>query len=480
MNVLLVTGRLAEEQVRMQAGDADVADVYVADVDVAAFITPSHIRHLRLEKYDLVIVPGLTKGARWRELEEEKGVKIRLGPTHAYDIPTVLRHLDSIELRHDVPADKLIARQKLKETMELVDGIESYDFMIGSVKVGRGSRMKVVAEVVDATRLSEDELRSKISHYLESGADIIDIGVPMEFEVSEVRRAVKIAADMHDAVSVDTFSKKAIRAGVEAGADMVMSISAENLDALDAVKGKAVVIVSRDINQLLTIAEKAERYTDRIILDAVLDAFPGITSSILRYAELARRSERPVLFGVGNVTELSDADSIGMNALLAFMAEELGASLLFTTEASPKTFGSVKELKIASYMAKAAKLRRTPPKDLGMNLLVVKEKVRFEVCDEFEGCLEGEESKRFVRDPSGDFRIWVRNGEIICSHEKLCVKGRTAKAIYDTVIARGLVSRLEHAAYLGRELMKAEIAAKLNKNYIQDEPLGFGIYDGER
>ncbi|MFP4558915.1 MAG: DUF4346 domain-containing protein, partial [Archaeoglobaceae archaeon] len=36
--------------------------------------------------------------------------------------------------------------------------------------------------------------------------------------------------------------------------------------------------------------------------------------------------------------------------------------------------------------------------------------------------------------------------------------------------------RLDHAAYLGRELKKAEIALKLNKNYVQDSELNFGIY----
>jgi dihydropteroate synthase len=36
-----------------------------------------------------------------------------------------------------------------------------------------------------------------------------------------------------------------------------------------------------------------------------------------------------------------------------------------------------------------------------------------------------------------------------------------------------LVSRLDHAGYLGRELQKAEMALHLEKNYVQDEPLSF-------
>jgi dihydropteroate synthase len=34
-----------------------------------------------------------------------------------------------------------------------------------------------------------------------------------------------------------------------------------------------------------------------------------------------------------------------------------------------------------------------------------------------------------------------------------------------------MVSRLEHAAYIGRELMRAEIALQRGLRYRQDEPL---------
>ena len=47
----------------------------------------------------------------------------------------------------------------------------------------------------------------------------------------------------------------------------------------------------------------------------------------------------PVFFGAGNVVELLDADSVGMNALLAGIAAEVGASVIFTSEHSDKTKG---------------------------------------------------------------------------------------------------------------------------------------------
>ena len=55
MKILLVTGRLAEEQVRSYAAEADVL---VADVDVAAFITPKMLLCAAPRGYDLILIPG--------------------------------------------------------------------------------------------------------------------------------------------------------------------------------------------------------------------------------------------------------------------------------------------------------------------------------------------------------------------------------------------------------------------------------------
>ncbi len=54
---------------------------------------------------------------------------------------------------------------------------------------------------------------------------------------------------------------------------------------------------------------------------------------------------------------------------------------------------------------------------------------------------------------------------------KLTIEGKSAEEIYNTLVREGLVSLLEHAAYLGSELQKAEIAMKKNLPYVQDDPL---------
>jgi dihydropteroate synthase-like protein len=477
MRVLAVTGRLAERDVRRYAKGADVL---VIGIDVAAFITPKHLQNLDLSGYDLVLVPGLTSG-NWAELEERKGVKIRLGPIHAYDLQFLMPSLEKIELSHTIPACRLVKEKKAQEILDLVNGIQDFSFKIGDVPVGGRSRMKIVAEIVDSTKLSEEELVKKARYYERSGADIIDLGLPLEVRPEEVESVIGVARSAcRVPLSVDTFDIQAIEAAVNAGIDMIMSVSKENLEALDLVDDQAVVVVERDLGILMQLIEKAKERTERVIADPVLDPPLRLAESILRYRRFRELdSETPLLYGIGNVTELTDSDSIGINAVLALIAEELKASVLFTTEASPKTAGSVKELFIASYMAKAARLRNAHPKDLGLDLLVIKEKTKFQSCLQPEKALEAKERKEFVRDPLGDFRIWVVEDRILCSHEKLTVAGRNAKEVYDTAIERNLISRLDHACYLGKELMKAEIALKLGKNYVQDRDLDFGIYCDE-
>ncbi|MBI2136932.1 DUF4346 domain-containing protein [Candidatus Woesearchaeota archaeon] len=47
----------------------------------------------------------------------------------------------------------------------------------------------------------------------------------------------------------------------------------------------------------------------------------------------------------------------------------------------------------------------------------------------------------------------------------------SAKELCQSILKSGVVSRLDHAAYLGRETMKAEIARRLKIPYVQDSDL---------
>jgi tetrahydromethanopterin S-methyltransferase subunit A len=68
-------------------------------------------------------------------------------------------------------------------------------------------------------------------------------------------------------------------------------------------------------------------------------------------------------------------------------------------------------------------------------------------------------------------------GSIICEHYENSgrlahvIEGRQAALVAATVIEKGLVTQLDHAAYLGRELAKAELALKTGAPYEQDAAL---------
>ena len=91
--------------------------------------------------------------------------------------------------------------------------------------------------------------------------------------------------------------------------------------------------------------------------------------------------------------------------------------------------------------------------------------------------------KDWVMDPNGYFLIrvnreqdrieagWCKKANEII----LTVYGTRASDVYFTLIKEGCISRLDHAAYLGKELAKAEISLKNNLNYVQDGELGVTI-----
>ncbi|MGC8629209.1 MAG: thymidylate synthase [Candidatus Micrarchaeia archaeon] len=84
---------------------------------------------------------------------------------------------------------------------------------------------------------------------------------------------------------------------------------------------------------------------------------------------------------------------------------------------------------------------------------------------------------KFIQDPFGYFIISVDQKEqkIIVKHKLndgrdsgFVFEGASAEALYKKIVHEHLVSRLDHAAYLGKELERAELALRQNKEYVQD------------
>ncbi len=509
MKIVLATGKKAEGMVRDAVNAAHVphmtCEVLMQDLTIAAFSTPKSLRRA-LGEYggstklgdDLILVSGFCK-ADFSDLEKEIATPIRLGPRHAYDIGEALRFVDEIEFSRNVPADVFLAEKRKDEASQQLSELESRareTFALRGVKIGGGSRMKVCAELVDATLMTEKGIHRLTEHYLKSGADILDVGVHIGATPKEVEKAVNTLALFAPDVplSIDTLDAGLIRVGIENEIDMVLSLNGENIpkvgDAIGANEVAAVIIPDSDDSSktdesLMTNIKMAEEHgVTRIIADPILNSIGyGIAESLYNYYRFRLQdTSTPLFFGVGNVTELMDADSIGINATLAGIASELSADILFTPECSDKARGSVRELRVASEMMLLSKARKSAPKDLGVDLLVVKEKRKLPILSIPDGTLTAAtKNETWQLDPKGFFRISIcevegdeGSGKKICAHHTPSGKrivGKSAQEIIDTILRLDIVSLLEHVAYLSRELTKAEIALHLDRSYEQDEAL---------
>ncbi|MGI9309230.1 MAG: DUF4346 domain-containing protein [Gammaproteobacteria bacterium] len=87
---------------------------------------------------------------------------------------------------------------------------------------------------------------------------------------------------------------------------------------------------------------------------------------------------------------------------------------------------------------------------------------------------EGIDPLRVKLDKAGYFVINIEDAKLLVEHydykERLVrvIEGVDARSIYFTLINNGWVSRLDHAAYLGKQLAKAELSIQHGFEFVQD------------
>ena len=521
MKILIVTGNLASSLVKKIADESDhEVIVHVADTQIAAFLTPKMIiKELNtffkddLDDIDIILTPGLMRKP-CDEITKALNIPTFKGSTDGADLGMVLDIIEELELSSSKPADKLIEEEKRKQAIQFIEDFEndllkrekllkkSNNILVGNLAIGEDFPMRVLAEIANAPILSQEELIKKAKYFLANGADMIDIGMIAgeDFSHKIPEMIATLRPIMKDkALSIDTLNPDEIKIAIEHGIDLVLSIDlGNNKEILPLLKKHNIPAVALPTDfskgQVPHSPEERVKAMDKltricqgedveIIADLILDPVnsTSIVDSIISCREYKMIHKLPMFFGVGNVTELLDADSVGVNALLAGIAMELGACILFTPEESGKTHGSVYELAILSKMMFLAKNRTSVPKDLGINLLLFKDKKKLQdLYEEFDVPVKSaKESESFVLDSGGSFKIRVEHGvspetsKIVVTHFKkatadLAIEGKNVKEIYDEIIEQNLLTRLEHAAYLGAELQKAEIAMITGKEYVQD------------
>jgi dihydropteroate synthase-like protein len=435
--LLFLTGRLAYPRLeRMVRSFGDAAmdwRVHDIGVKVAALMTQEIIlrRLPRPVEADRVILPGRCR-ADLALLSRELGVAVERGPEEIADLPVYLG-------RSGVEPD--LSRHDMRLFAEIVDA----------------STMSVAAIVEHARRLAQ------------AGADVIDLGCLPDTPFSHLEETIAALHAQGFRVSVDSADIEELKRAAAAGADHLLSLDEQSLDILPQGSKLVPILVPNphgDLDSLQRAAAKARARGIGFILDPILDPIHfGFAQSIARYVETRKREpEAEMMMGTGNLTELTDADSSGVTAVLLGLCSELNIRHILTVQVSPHTRRTLEEHDAARRMLFAARADRALPKGYSDALLQVHDKRPYVSTPD-----EIAELARELRD--ANFRIEVAEDGVHIFARGFHELATDAMSLFPHLHVE---KDGAHAFYLGTELMKAELAFRLAKRYRQDEPLDFG------
>jgi dihydropteroate synthase-like protein len=433
--LLFVTGKLAAPALRDTLGRAELPfdyDVAVMKITVAALMTTDWIAK-RLEVPDAVtriMIPGLCEGDV-EVIGERFGIPAEKGPGDLKALP------------------RWFGQEDARETYGERD-------------------IRVFAEINHVPRLSRDEILGIAAYYRAAGADVIDLGLSLGRDW--LGEGPDVIAQMREAgftLSIDTLDPDEIRMADAAGVGYVLSLNSTNRHLAEELRATPVLIpdTPEDLDSLDATIAHLEGLGKPYIVDPIIEPIgSGFAASLGRYLEVRRRyPDIEMLMGIGNLTELTEADTTGVTALLIGFCQELGIRNVLTTEVIDWARGAVQETVIAAQLMHFALERGTTPKHVDGRLVTMKD-------EDFRPYSEAElrELQAQVTDPN--YRIFVDAEAIYVFNADRFVKGTDFNAIFDQLA----VDEPTHAFYLGKELMKATIARALRKNYRQESPLDWG------
>ncbi len=220
------------------------------------------------------------------------------------------------------------------------------------------------------------------------------------------------------------------------------------------------------MDSLLRAAALAKARDLPYLLDPILDPIHfGFTASLLRYAELRRQMpEAEILMGTGNLTELTDADSAGVTAVLLGVCSELAIRNVLVVQVSPHTRRTIAEHDAARRLMFAARDNQDLPRGYGGGLLQIHDRRPYTVTPD-------DLAAEAAAITDTNYRIAVAADGMHIFNNRMHQTGRDALGFFP---ALDVQHDGPHAFYLGTELMKAETAYALGKRYAQDAPLDWG------
>lgn len=434
--LLFLTGRLARDSLERELADLENRsfDYEVRDLGlkVAALMTAPMIAR-RLESaagFDRVLVPGLC-GGDLAPVTEKLGVPVQRGPKDLKDLP------------------------------------EFFGGRGREIDLSRHSVL-IFAEIVDAPDLDVADVVARAQRYRRDGADVIDLGCLPGRDFPHLEACINALQGEGFRVSVDSLEEEELRRAGHAGADYLLSLKLSTLHLLDEVASTPVLIPDRheDLDSLVQAVELVRAKGRDFFADAILDPIHfGFTASVTRFQALRRRlPDAPLMMGVGNVTELTDADTTGINAILFGIISELDVGAVLTTEVSRHARSAVREADVARRMMFAASADQRLPRGYTPDLMTHHEKKPLTHTATEIRQLAGQ-----ITDPN--FRIQL-------SEEGVHVYNRAGHQCavdpFDFYEGLAVHDDASHAFYLGVELARAQIAWQLGKRYLQDNELSWG------
>ncbi len=433
-DTLFVTGRLAADALHKTLERLELDfdyDVAVLGNSVAALMRTEWIARRLPDECGCgrVMIPGFCRGDL-AAIEAKVGAPAVRGPKDLKDLPTFFGQALDLE------------------------GYGEY-------------KAQILAEIVEAYRMPFADILTQAEYFRASGADVIDLGCPPMEAFPGVGEVVAGLKERGFTVSIDTFHEQTIREADAAGADLLLSVNAQNMDLVPHLRCKVVVIpdFGEGLESLERNISRVDGLVESYVVDPILDPLSfGFTASIERYCETRRRHpEAEMLMGLGNLTELTDADSVGINAVMAGVIAELGIDYVLTTEVISWARGAVRELDLARKLMHYALLNRVLPKGLDDGLVALKD-------TPFESYTEPElrDMQHRVRDKN--YRIFANREWIFVFNRETFLRGTDPHDLFAALDA----ADPGHAFYLGRELERAALAVRLGKKYTQESPLRWG------
>jgi dihydropteroate synthase len=435
--LLFLTGHLAEPRLTETIAGVGLPDgswrVHNIGIKVASLMTDAIIRN-RLKgplEAERVILPGRVR-MDLQLLTDHYGVPFERGPDELIDLPQFLG-------KGGTPPD-----------------FSKHD-------------LRIFAEIIDAPGLPLDVIVARALEHKEAGADVIDIGCQPDVPFPQLEEVVRALKKLRLKVSVDSGDVSELARAAKAGADYVLSLDETSLDAVAGTACVPILVPKPhgDLDSLIRAIELAEKRNIPHIADPILDPIHfGFTISLERYAELRRRCpDTEILMGTGNLTELTDADSQGVTAMLLGVCSELRIQNVLIVQVSPHTRRTVHEHDAARRLMYRAREDQSLPKGYGGGMLSLHDVRPFpSTGEEIARGAAGVRDDNFRIEVGADgIHIYNRHGHQVATDP------------FDLYAKLGVESDGSHAFYLGYELAKAEIAWTLGKRYAQDNPLDWGI-----